>query len=156
MMRRFALPLGVIALVLASAIYIGYQTPVSAQNPPFGHGGPFVHCVVTVSTATTLTAVGGSCVAPGAGLSIYITSISSSTNAAGITADSFNTLKYGTGGTCGTGTTVVWGAMTAAATQQTVQQNLGTAIKIPQNNELCWINSTAGTKFWVIDGYIAS
>ncbi len=112
-------------------------------------------CTVAVSTATTIQAVGGSCAAPGAGLSLYITDILFSTNAAGIAADSFNTLKYGTGGTCGTGTTVFWAAFTAAATQAAAQQSLATPIKIPANNEICWINTTAGSKFLVISGFIA-
>ena len=47
-----------------------------------------IKCQVTVSTATTIQAVGGSCAAPGAGLSIYITDIDFSTNAAAISADS--------------------------------------------------------------------
>lgn len=119
------------------------------------HGSASIRCTVTVSTATTLTAVGGSCAAPGPSLSIYITDILFSTNAAGIAADSFNTLKYGTGGTCGTGTTVFWGAFTTAATQQNVSQHLTTPIKIPANNEVCWINTTAASKFLVITGYIA-
>ena len=107
-----------------------------------------------VSTATTITALGGSCVAPGAGLSIYITDISFSTSAAaGTAADSFPTLKYGTGGTCGTGTTVVWGALTTA--NSTVVNNLTTPIKIPANSEVCWMMSTAGSKFIVLTGYIA-
>jgi hypothetical protein len=110
---------------------------------------------VTISTATTLQAVGGNCAAPGAGLSLYITDILFATNAGGIAADSFNTLKYGTGGTCGTGTTVFWGALTTAATQATVVQSFATAIKIPANNEVCWINSSAGSKFLRLDGYIA-
>lgn len=112
-----------------------------------------IRCTVTVSTATTITAVGGSCAAPGAGLSIYVTDILFASSASGIAADAFATLKYGTGGTCGTGTAVFWGALSAAA-NITVQQ-LKTPIKIPANNELCWINSTAGSKFIVISGFIA-
>jgi hypothetical protein len=107
-----------------------------------------------VSTATTIQAFGGSCAAPGAALSIYITDISFSTSAAaGTAADSFPTLKYGTGGTCGTGTAVVWGALTGANT--TVVASMTTPIKIPANNEVCWIMSTAGSKFIVLTGYIA-
>lgn len=134
-------------LLLFSALVLLAAGHAEAQNQ--------VRCTVTVSTATTITAVGGQCIAPGPGLSLYVTDVSSSTNAAGITADSFNTLKYGTGGTCGTGTTVFWGAMTAAATQATVFESFQTPIRIPANNEICWINSTAGSKFWVITGYIA-
>jgi hypothetical protein len=113
-----------------------------------------ISCVVTTSTATTVQAVGGSCAAPGAGLSIYVTDVKFSASAAGIAADAFPTLKYGTGGTCGTGTAVFWGNLTAAATAPTAD-SFSTPIKIPANNELCWISSTAGSKFLVINGFIA-
>lgn len=112
-----------------------------------------IRCTVTVSTATALTAVGGSCAAPGAGLSIYVTDISFDASASGIAADAFPTLKYGTGGTCSTGTTVFWGKLSAAAVA--VNQSFATPIKIPANNEICWISSTAGSKFIVISGFIA-
>lgn len=113
-----------------------------------------IRCTVTVSTATTITAVGGSCAAPGANLSLYITGVhASSSAAAGTAADSMPTLKYGTGGTCGTGTTVWWLSLQAANT--TTIEPFATPIKIPANNEICWIMSTAGTKAWVITGFIA-
>ena len=112
-----------------------------------------IRCTVTVSTATTIQAVGGSCAAPGAGLSIYLTDILFSASAAGIAGDAFPTLKYGTGGTCGSGTTVFWGALTAAAI--VLQDNRTMPIKIPANNEVCWISSTAGSKFLVLGGFIA-
>lgn len=112
-----------------------------------------IRCTVTVSTATTIQAVGGSCAAPGAGLSIYVTDVMFDSSAAGIAADAFPTLKYGTGGTCGTGTTVFWGALTAAAV--TKNEHFSTPIKIPANNEVCWITSTAGSKFVQILGFIA-
>lgn len=112
-----------------------------------------ITCTVTVSTATTIQAVGGSCAAPGAGLSVYITDILFSASASGIAADAFPTLKYGTGGTCGSGTTVFWGSLTAAAIVATDNRTM--PIKIPANNEVCWISSTAGSKFLVIGGYIA-
>src|SRR6185295_2372465 len=64
-----------------------------------------VVCYLT-TTATTSTAITG-CAAPGAGLSIYITDISVYGGVANaITAAS--SVQYGTGGTCGTGTTVVY------------------------------------------------
>lgn len=122
-------------------------TPTAQQL----RGDP-VRCVVAVSTATTITAVGGDCTAR-TGYTLYITDILFATNAGGIAADSFNTLKYGTGTTCGTGTTVFWGALTTAATQATVIQSFVTPIRLPQNVDICWINSTAGSKFLVITGY---
>jgi hypothetical protein len=113
-----------------------------------------IRCTVNASTATILTAMGGSCATPGAGLSLYITDIHFSTSAAaGTAADSFPTLKYGTGGTCGSGTVIFWGALTGANT--TVVDDLTTPIKIPANNEVCFMMSTAGTKNVVLTGYIA-
>lgn len=114
-------------------------------------GDPF-RCVVTVSTATTIQLVGGDCLAR-PGFTPWITDVSFSTNAAGIAADSFNTLKYGTGTTCGTGTTVFWGAMTTAATQATIFEHFTTPLRLANAVDLCWINSTAGSKFLVIAGF---
>jgi hypothetical protein len=148
--------LHIAALALLLPVVLWAATEINGRlqvDPVPQHAA--IRCTVTVSTATTLTAVGGSCVAPGVGKSIYITEISFSTNAGAIAADSFNTLKYGTGGTCGTGTTVFWGAMNTAAVQTTTFQAFRSAIQIPANNEICWINSTAGSKFIVITGYIA-
>lgn len=111
------------------------------------------HCTVTVSTATTVQAVGNSCAAPGAGLSLYVTDIMFAASAAGIAADAFPTLKYGTGGTCGSGTAVFWQALTAAAI--VAIDNRSIPIKIPANNEICWISTTAGSKSLQISGFIA-
>lgn len=118
-----------------------------------GHPNP-IHCNVAVSTATTLTAVGGQCAAPGAGLSIYITGINFGSSAASSTAaDAFPTIKSGTGGTCGTGTAVVWSAMTEANTTTTYTPS--TPMRIAANSELCWIHSVAGSKVINITGFIA-
>lgn len=109
-------------------------------------------CYVT-STATTIQAFGGSCVAPGAGNSLYITDISFGTSAAaGTAADSYPTLKFGTGGTCGSGTAVLWAALGVA--NSTIVGNFTTPLKVTANNELCWIMSTAGTKVITISGFI--
>lgn len=133
------------ALILLAAIVGPTSHAQQMQGDPF-------RCVVTVSTATTITAIGGDCVAR-PGFTPWITDISFSTNAAGIAADSFNTLKYGTGTTCGTGTTVFWAAMTAAATQATVSQSFTTPLRLANAVDLCWINSTAGSKFLTIAGF---
>jgi hypothetical protein len=112
------------------------------------------NCVVTVSTATTVQAVGGTCVAPGAGLSLYITDITFGTSAAaGTAADSFPTIKSGTGTTCGTGTAVVWQALTTA--NSSVVENRTTPIKVAANSDLCWIMTTAGSKTLQIAGFVA-
>jgi hypothetical protein len=110
-------------------------------------------CVVPVSTAVVITAVGAPCTAPGAGLSLHLTDILFSSSASGVAADAFPTLKSGTGGTCGTATTVVWGALSAAAL--IVSEHLEKPIKLTANHELCWITTTAGSKFLVLGGFIA-
>jgi len=140
------------ASLLLIGLWLVCQGSVSAQG---GLRFEPVRCVVTVSTATTITAVGGDCAAQ-PGRALFITDVLSMTNASGIAADSYNTLKYGTGTTCGTGTTVIWFAMTAAATQATVIDNRQTVLRLPQNVDLCWINSTAGSKGWIITGYLSS
>lgn len=147
--------------------FTGGTAPALRVNARFG-GGPGdmvrgipVHgirtgfqCIVVVSTATTVQAVGGSCVAPGAGLSLYITDIEFGTSAAaGVAADSFPTLKSGTGGTCGSATAVVWQALTTA--NSTVTSNYSTPFKVAANSELCWIMTTAGSKTIQIRGFIA-
>lgn len=116
--------------------------------------GPQFSCFVAASTATTLTAFGGSCATPGAGKSLYITDVSfSSSSAAGTAADSFPTIKSGTGGTCGAATAVVWAALNAANTP--VVQAMVTPIKVAANSEICWIDSTAGTRTVTVNGFIA-
>lgn len=138
----------IVAYPIVRSMQDSYSVPFERQD----HPNRF-RCTVTVSTATTIQAVGGSCVAPGSGLSLYVTDISFSTSAAGIAADAFPTLKYGTGGTCGTGTTVFWGQLSAAA--MVLHESFKTPIKIPANNEICWITTTAGSKFVVVTGFIA-
>lgn len=154
-MKRFTVAIAaVLGLLLALAVATSGLWAQGAQGGITSQGNPtLISCVVTTSTATSIQAVGGSCVAPGAGLSIYITDIHFFSSAAGIGADAFPTLKFGTGGTCGTGTTVFWGALSATAVQAIL--NLTTPIKIPANNEICWITSTGGSKFVVLGGYIA-
>lgn len=113
-----------------------------------------INCLVAVSTATTIQAVGGSCVAPGAGLSIYITDIEFGSSAAsGTAADSFPTLKSGTGGTCGAATTVVWQALSVANSTQVA--NFTVPLKLTTVHELCWIMTTAGSKTVQVHGFIA-
>jgi hypothetical protein len=123
--------------------------PAFGQTTVQGHKDGF-NCVVAVSTATSLTAA---CSAIAGNRAMYITDIEfgSSAAAATFTADTFPTLKYGTGTTCGTGTTVFWQAMVGATT--TIVSNLATPIKIPKGNDVCWIMSTAGSKTLQIHGF---
>lgn len=162
--------------ILITALLLFAASPLSAQNmvriagadstgqaQPVGVAGNSLmvrqdnanrfHCVVTVSTATTIQALGGSCAAPGAGQSLYITDVKFDASASGIAADAFPTLKSGTGGTCGTATAVVWQHLSAAAVNAV--DNRSTPIKITANNELCWITSTAGSKALQVGGFIA-
>lgn len=146
---QLRLGIGIFAVTTCVLVMLAPSAaPVSAQ---MGAGEAF-SCVVTVSTATTLTAVGGKCAAPGPGLSQYITDIFFSASASGIAADAFPTLKYGTGTTCGTGTAIFWGALTANEFVRPHQMT--TPIRIPENRDICWISSTAGSKFIVINGFI--
>ena len=135
---------------LAGLLLIASLGPSAQAQTSFR--GDLVSCVVAASTATTLTAVGGACAAR-AGLRLWVSDIAFSSSASGVAADSFPTLKYGTGTNCGTGTTVFWGAFTAAAVQQAVVQDFTVPIVLPTGVDVCWINSTAGSKFLVITGY---
>ena len=131
-------------------LYLLFLLAVFWVSPLFGQGEPF-RCTVTVSTATTITAVGGDC-AGTAAISLWVTDIVGSSSAAAVTtADTMMTLKYGTGTTCGTGTTVFFVALHEANT--TFHHSFLTPIRIPAANDLCWINSTAGTKTWVLTGF---
>jgi hypothetical protein len=123
-------------------------TPAHAQTAVTGRKDGF-NCVVAVSTSTSLTAA---CSAISSNRPLFITDIEFGSSAAsGTAADSFPTLKYGTGTTCGTGTTIFWQALTAANTTQT--SDLITPIKIPQGNDVCWIMTTAGSKTIQIHGF---
>lgn len=133
--------------LLADAVN-GLKMSVTSAAP-----GTRFHCVVPVSTATTIQAVGGSCAAPGATNRLYITDIYFSASASGIAADAFPTLKSGTGGTCGTATTVVWQHLSASAVNAV--DNRSQPIPLTLNHELCWITSTAGSKALQVSGYIA-
>lgn len=140
-----SLIVGAVASVIVLAIMLSAQTTVNGRKDGF-------NCVVAVSTATTLQAVGGGCAAPAGDRSIYITDIEFGSSAAGGTAaDSFPTLKSGTGTTCGTGTAVIWQAMITANGQITA--NLTTPIHVTKGNDVCWIMSTAGSKTLQIHGF---
>ena len=139
-----------LAGLLTGALWTGDPVLAQSANP-----GISFRCTVTVSTQVTIQSMPAACLSQGPQVAIYITDILFASNAGAIAADSFDTLKYGTGTACGTGTTVFWGAMATAATQNTVIQNLKTPIRIPPENDICWINSTAGSKFINITGYYA-
>lgn len=112
-----------------------------------------IRCTVVASTATTLQAVGGSCVAPGARRALYITDIIMGSSVISSTAaDAALTLKAGTGGTCGSATVSL--LSTPALANTSVTMHLMTPLELPTNNELCWIHSPAGTKWLTILGYI--
>ncbi len=140
--------LSAVILVIGVAIYLSAQsTTVSGRQDGFD-------CVVTVSTATTIQAVGGACTTANAGANraMYITDVEFGSSAAGSTAaDSFPTLKSGSGTTCGTGTAVIWQGMITA--NGNIVSNLSTPIKVAAGNDICWIMSTAGSKVIQIHGF---
>lgn len=144
---------GILVLALALLIAIPIAWMDTTTHAQIGDNGRPFRCTVEVSTATAVTAVGGDCAAQADGRSIWITDIAASSSAAaGTAADSMNTLKFGSGSNCGTGTTVVWAPLYVA--NSTVVGDFTTPIIIPAGKDLCWINSTAGTKTWLISGYI--
>lgn len=111
-------------------------------------------CSVVNNTATTLTAFGAPCAAPGAGLSLYLTSVTASaTVISTATADQYLELKTGTGGTCGTATAVVWASYSLAFAPVVAQ--FAVPLKVAANSELCWMHAAAGSKTFIVNGYIA-
>jgi hypothetical protein len=106
------------------------------------------------TTATALTAMGGSCAAPGASTSLYLGSVVMSASVASTTAaDSLLQLKFGTGGSCGTGTGVLHQCFNTANGGCSVSFN--PPIKVTANNEVCFMDALAGTKSITITGHIA-
>lgn len=110
-----------------------------------------INCTIN-STAVVSTLITG-CGAPGAGLSIYITTISFYNSIAGALANPF-TLQSGTGGTCAVATTIVWRAWNPAALGG-INYALNTPIKLTANHELCFLQVGAGTRLVNIQGFIA-
>lgn len=134
--------------VSAQKIFNDTGHEVTLRNDPLSFT-----CSIVNSTATILTALGGSCVAPAVGQSIYITDISASASAASTTsADSFLELKSGTGGTCGTGTAVVWASYNAAMGGAVFDAQV--PIKVAATSELCWMDAVVGSKTFIVTGYI--
>lgn len=139
-----------LAVVVAIAAAAWTYT-VRAQSA----GTPF-NCFVAVSMTQALTAVGGACSARGNGDALYITDVAFSTDVGSLTADTHNTLKYGTGTNCGTGAVTVWAALTTTGgTLANVTERLQAPLRIPPGRDICWINSTAGSKTLTLSGYEA-
>lgn len=109
-----------------------------------------VKCVLTTTNATSTIVTG--CAAPTAGLSIYVTDISQYGGATH-TATTASTVQSGTGGTCGTGTTVLnvcqHGALAGCESHYLTPLRAGTI------SEVCILDATVGTKWITISGYIA-
>jgi len=110
-----------------------------------------VACVVS-STATTSAIVTG-CSAPGAGLSIYITSLQWHSSIISTTTN-FMTIQSGTGGTCGASIDVLYRGYSAPAFSNT-NIVFQTPIKAPANEEICLLHPGAGTRLVNIQGFIA-
>lgn len=105
-----------------------------------------------LSTATTLTEL---IAAPGASVSIYITSWKCSSSAASTaTTDQQCTIKRGTGTACATGTTYVDGCF-QTANGGCASSFDGGPIKITANNALCWIHAATGSKIVTVNYFLA-
>lgn len=133
----------------AQSVWNDVRHEVTLRNDPQSFT-----CTVVNASATILTALGGSCVAPTVlNQSIYITDITASASAASTTsADSFLELKSGTGGSCGTGTAVLWGSYNAA--MGGAVSDFQVPIKVAANSELCWMDAVVGSKTFIVTGYI--
>lgn len=108
-----------------------------------------VQCALT-TTATTSTLITG-CSAPGAGTRIRITDIAVFGGVAtGATAAV--TIQSGTGGSCGTGTTILEYCQHAATSGCTF--NYTSPRVAGDNHEVCLLDATTGTKFITIRGFI--
>jgi hypothetical protein len=135
-------------VALFASLVLAAGPAIAAPNRP--PANTRVMCRLTTS-ATTSTAITG-CTAPGAGLSLYITDISVYGDVA-VTATAAASVQYGTGGTCGAGTTVVYSCQHTATAG--CEAHLVTPIKAVANNEVCVLDASVGTKFISIVGYIA-
>lgn len=139
--------------VLAFVVGVGVVTwsslvRVTAQGAATGQG--FL-CTVINNAGTTLTAFNGSCIAA-PGQALFITDITASaTTIATTTTDQYLSLKYGTGTNCGTGTTTVWSAYNLAFAPTST--NLVKPIRVPANNDLCWMDAVAGSKTFIVSGF---
>jgi len=112
----------VAALLLPIAAHAQPYTPQAIQSVP-----------ISVSTATTTNLIAGQ-----TGQSIYVYSWDIVTTLANNV-----TLEYGTGATCGTGTTVLTGAYPLAANGVLTVGSFGTVFTIPRGNSLCIITSAS-------------
>ena len=111
----------------------------------------------TATAATVITTCTGAVAtmaAPGAGLRLYITGFEYSSSIISTTAN-FMTLRYGTGGTCGTGTQTLWVGANSVAFDEVSPSLGGNGMKAAQNNEVCFIHPGAGTRWINVRGYVA-
>lgn len=138
---------------LTSANFDYSPVSVDAYGAPYARGDHpnRVSCVVS-STAVTSAIITG-CTAPGAGLSIYLTSLQWSSSIISTTTN-FMTIQSGTGGNCGTAVVVHYRGYQATALGN-VNVVFQTAIKAPANTEVCLLHPGAGTRLVSIQGFIA-
>lgn len=105
------------------------------------------------STATTSTLVTGCTTGLLGGQRFFITSIQWSSSIISTTAN-FMRIQSGTGGTCGTGTTVLYEGYIPAAFNS-VNVMFPTPLAAQSASELCFVHAGAGTRIVGIQGYIA-
>lgn len=108
-----------------------------------------VRCNLTTANTTSTLVTGCGAVASN---SYYITDISVYGGVA-VGAAAAATIQYGTGGACGTGTTILSYCQHAAT--DGCEQHFLTPLKTAANNEVCILDATVGTKFITISGHLA-
>jgi hypothetical protein len=111
------------------------------------------------SSATTSTVITG-CVgsaatlaAPAAGLAYYITDISFYVSVISTTTNR-SVLQTGTGGTCGTGTSILWAGYAGTAFTGNEAHFL-TPLRATTIGEVCFLNAVAGQKLMTVSGFLA-
>jgi hypothetical protein len=142
--------LALAAVPRAQQVWNDLRHEVTLRNDPQSFT-----CSVVNSSATILTALGGSCTtaALAAGQSLYITDITASASAiATVTADQYLELKSGIGTVCGTNTAVIWSAYHLAFAP--IVATFTTPIKVGANVDLCWMDAVVGSKTFIVNGYI--
>lgn len=144
MIKRLLTPLVVLALVVL-ALTLPFSNTVHGQ-PVLGR----VNCIV-LSTTIVSTLVTG-CEAPTGVNAIYIRSIQWYSSIVATTS-AWMVIQDGTGGSCGTATTVRYNGYNALAFGgDSVVFN--EPVKVDVASELCFVYAAAGTRLVSIQGYV--
>lgn len=132
----------------AGALNVTFSPMTSVLPNISGFGDPCKNPTATTSNVVINTSGAGTTqlVALSAGKSVYVCDVVFSVSATTATA----VLEYGTGSSCGSGTTALTGAMVGAANSQIVIGWGGAVATAPAGNALCIVNGGTGTQTGVL------